>query len=92
MVQRLVVGISGASGVILGIRLLETMQESSDWETHLVLSPAGRVTVSQETDLRVSDVEALADHCYDHQDIGAAIASVAAVNPYRRLSKQLLQR
>lgn len=72
--ERLVVGITGASGVILGIRLLE-MLRPMPIETHLVLSPAARATVTQETDWKVSDVLALADVNYNHADIGAAIAS-----------------
>jgi 4-hydroxy-3-polyprenylbenzoate decarboxylase len=72
--RRLVVGITGASGVILGIRLLEILR-TREIETHLVLSPAGRATIAQETDWRVSDVQKLADMNYNHQDIGAAIAS-----------------
>lgn len=71
---RLVVGITGASGVILGIRLLE-MLRPMEVETHLVISPAGRVTITQETSWKVSDVLRLADVTYNHQDIGAAIAS-----------------
>jgi 4-hydroxy-3-polyprenylbenzoate decarboxylase len=71
---RLVVGITGASGVILGIRLLELLRPMHI-ETHLVLSPAARVTISQETGWKVSDVLGLADVTYNHQDIGAAIAS-----------------
>ena len=71
---RLVVGITGASGVILGIRLLE-MLRPMPIETHLVLSPAARVTITQETDWKISDVLSLADVTYNHQDIGAAIAS-----------------
>ena len=72
--RRLVVGISGASGTILGIRLLEYLQDS-DVETHLVLSPAGRQTIIQETDWKIKDVLALADVTYKHNDIGASIAS-----------------
>jgi 4-hydroxy-3-polyprenylbenzoate decarboxylase len=71
---RLVVGITGASGVILGIRLLE-MLKPMPIETHLVISPAARVTITQETDWKVSDVLALADRTYNFNDIGAAIAS-----------------
>ncbi|HSF81224.1 MAG TPA: UbiX family flavin prenyltransferase [Anaerolineales bacterium] len=71
---RLVVGITGASGVILGIRLLE-MLKSLEVESHLVLSPAAQVTIAQETDWKTSDVLALADAVYKHADIGAAIAS-----------------
>lgn len=72
--KRLVVGITGASGVILGIRLLE-MLKPMPIETHLVLSPAARATIAQETDWKVSDVLALADATYNHGDIGASIAS-----------------
>lgn len=72
--DRLVVGISGASGVILGIRLLEVLQ-SMETETHLVVSPAARLTISQETDWDIEDVMTLADISYDHADVGAAIAS-----------------
>jgi 4-hydroxy-3-polyprenylbenzoate decarboxylase len=63
-VKRLIVGISGASGAIYGIRLLEVLRNVDDVETHLVLSPAARRTVPLETDLSVHDVEALADYCY----------------------------
>ncbi len=73
-IRRLVVGISGASGVILGIRLLEVLQPT-DIETHLVLSPAARATISQETDWKVSQVIDLADVNHSHADIGATIAS-----------------
>jgi 4-hydroxy-3-polyprenylbenzoate decarboxylase len=74
MKPRLVVGISGASGVILGIRLLE-MLRPLEIESHLVISPSARVTIAQETDWKVSQVQALADVNYNYQDIGAAIAS-----------------
>jgi 4-hydroxy-3-polyprenylbenzoate decarboxylase len=72
--NRLVVGITGASGVILGIRLLETLKPLGI-ESHLVLSPAARATIAQETDWKISDVLGLATVCYNYQDIGAAIAS-----------------
>lgn len=72
--KRLVVGITGASGAILGIRLLE-MLKPMPIQTHLVLSPAARATIAQETDWKVSDVLALADLTYHHDDIGASIAS-----------------
>jgi 4-hydroxy-3-polyprenylbenzoate decarboxylase len=72
--DRLVIGITGASGVILGIRLLEVLR-STAIETHLIVSPAARVTIAQETDWKVSDVLALADVTYNPNDIAAAIAS-----------------
>jgi 4-hydroxy-3-polyprenylbenzoate decarboxylase len=72
--RRLVVGITGASGVILGIRLLEVLRPM-DIETHLVLSPAARITIAQETNWKVSDVLGLASVNYNYQDIGAAPAS-----------------
>ena len=72
--KRLVVGISGASGAILGVRLLE-MLKPLPVESHLVLSQAGRITIGQETDWKVSDVLALADASYNPADIGAAVAS-----------------
>ncbi len=72
--QRLVVGISGASGAILGIRLLEVLQPSGI-ETHLVISPAGAQTIASETGWTVKQVEALATVTHPHRDIGATIAS-----------------
>jgi 4-hydroxy-3-polyprenylbenzoate decarboxylase len=73
--KRLVVGISGASGAVLGIRLLEVLAGTKTVETHLVVSPAARITISDETDRSVRGVEALADVVYNPQDVGAAIAS-----------------
>lgn len=73
--KRLVVGISGASGAIYGIRALEVLRERGDVETHLVLSTAGRATVEHETDYRVRDVKGLADVVHSDNDLGAAISS-----------------
>jgi 4-hydroxy-3-polyprenylbenzoate decarboxylase len=73
--QRLVVGISGASGAILAVRLLEVLAQMDGIETHLVVSPAARMTIRDETGRSVKDVEALADVVYKPQDVGAAIAS-----------------
>jgi len=74
-VKRLVVGITGASGVILGIRLLQVVRGAELAETHLVISAAAKATIAQETDWKVSDVEALANVTYDVRDVGAATAS-----------------
>ena len=71
---RLVVGISGASGVAYGVRLLE-MLGSLGVETHLVMTRAAEMTLGYETGLKPKDVEALAHTRYRMEDIGAAIAS-----------------
>lgn len=73
--RRLIIGISGASGSIYGIRALEALKQVPDIETHLVLSPSGKRNIVEETDWEVSAVEALADVVYPHGDIGAAVAS-----------------
>jgi len=73
-VQRLVVGISGASGVIYGIRLLEVLRQQAV-ETHLVMSKAAELTIAHETDIRPAEIRRLADHNYPVADVGAAIAS-----------------
>ena len=72
--KRLVVGISGSSGAILGIRLLEKLRPTGV-ETHLVLTPSARLTIRHETDWKVEDVLALADRTYPINDLGAAISS-----------------
>lgn len=61
--KRLIVGISGASGIIYGIRLLEVLREL-DIESHLVISKSSEMTLSYETDLKLDDVKALADHVH----------------------------
>ena len=72
---RLVVGITGATGAIYGIRLLELLRNQGTVESHLVLSVPAKRTIVEETDWAVADVEALAAHRYDNRDIGASIAS-----------------
>jgi flavin prenyltransferase len=75
MPQRLIIGISGASGVIYGIRLLEVLRGITEIETHLVISGAARQTIALETDYSLAAVEALADVTYRINDIAAAISS-----------------
>jgi len=73
--KRLVVGISGASGAILGIELLKAMQGFPDWETHLVVSNGGRRTLAYETTYGLEQVRALATRTHAIEDVGATIAS-----------------
>jgi len=71
---RLIVGISGASGTVYGVRLLEILREA-EIETHLVMSKSAEMTLAYETDLKAKDVRALASVHYPNSDIGAAISS-----------------
>lgn len=71
---RLIVGISGASGVIYGVRLLQVLKELPV-ETHLVMTRAAEVTLAHETDLKVDDVRRLADVAFRIDDLAAAISS-----------------
>ncbi|GJL36664.1 3-octaprenyl-4-hydroxybenzoate carboxy-lyase partner protein [Phytobacter ursingii] len=73
--KRLIVGISGASGAIYGVRLLQILRDVADIETHLVMSPAARQTLSLETDFSLRDVQAMADVVHDARDIAANISS-----------------
>ena len=73
--KRLIVGISGASGAIYGVRLLQVLRDVAGVETHLVMSQAARQTLSLETDLSLRDVQALADVVHYARDIAASISS-----------------
>ncbi len=75
MPRRVVVGISGSTGSIYGIRLLQVLQAMPDVESHVIISPAAKRTLVHETEFSVTQVEALADVLYDYRDIGAALAS-----------------
>ena len=71
----MIVGITGASGVIYGIRLLEVLRGMADVETHLVISRGARLNIALETDWAADDVEALADVAYSDKNLSAAISS-----------------
>jgi 4-hydroxy-3-polyprenylbenzoate decarboxylase len=73
--KRIVVGMTGATGAVLGVELLRRLQQCPDVETHLVLSRWARATIQLETDLSVGDVEALADARYSPDDQAAPISS-----------------
>ena len=73
--KRLIVGISGASGAIYGVRLLQVLRDVAEVETHLVMSQAARQTLSFETDYSLRDVQALANVVHDARDIAANISS-----------------
>ncbi len=75
--KRIVIGISGASGAILGISLLQMLREASCCETHLVITKGAEATIQAETDYRLAEVMAMADVVYDVNHIGACIASGA---------------
>ena len=73
--KRLIIGISGASGAIYGVRMLQVLRDVPEIETHLILSQAARQTLALETDFSVRDVQALADVVHDARDIAASISS-----------------
>jgi len=74
MPNRLVVGISGASGVTYGVRLLSVLKDT-DYETHLIISKSGELNIEIETDYDPADVKAMADYVYDHNNMAASLAS-----------------
>ena len=74
MNKRLVVGISGASGVTYGVRLLQVLKDT-DYETHLIISKSGELNIEIETDYDPADVKAMADYVYDHKNVAASLAS-----------------
>jgi 4-hydroxy-3-polyprenylbenzoate decarboxylase len=73
--MRLIIGISGSSGAIYGIRLLEMLRDIADVETHLVMSRYGRLNIELETDYTINDVEALADVIHNERNQAASISS-----------------
>lgn len=73
--KRLVVAITGASGSVYGVRLLEALRATGGVETHLVVSASGKRTLAEETDYSLKSVESLAQFVYDDRDVGASLAS-----------------
>ncbi|MFH0727408.1 MAG: UbiX family flavin prenyltransferase [Pseudomonadota bacterium] len=74
MPKRIVVGLSGASGIIYGVRILELLRDS-DIETHLIISNSGKVNIRIETDFTPEEVAAMANYTYDDNDMAAAVSS-----------------
>ena len=75
MIRRLIIGITGASGAIYGVRLLEIARTLPEVETHLIVSPAGWLNVDHELERPRHEIEALADVVHAPRNIGASIAS-----------------
>lgn len=73
--RKLIVAITGATGVIYGVRLLQALRDLPEVESHLLISEAGVLNLHQELDLNRKDVEALADVVHNVRDVGASIAS-----------------
>jgi len=73
--KRIVIGISGASGALLGINMLEILREYPEWETHLVISRGAELTIADETEYSLEQVKKLSDKVYDINNIGDSIAS-----------------
>src|ERR1700694_5878762 len=75
MKKRLIIGITGATGAVYGVRLLEALKSAADWESHVVLSEAGALNLWHELKMKRKDLEQLADAAYHPKDIAATIAS-----------------
>lgn len=73
--MRIIVGLSGSTGAIYGIRLMQVLRECKDVETHLVISNPAKQTIALETDYKVEEIEALAQHVHRYTDIAASISS-----------------
>lgn len=73
--RRFVVGVTGATGALYAVRLLQALRGVPDLETHLVVSPSGVLNVKYELDMSRQDVHALADQVYSFRDVGATLAS-----------------
>lgn len=74
MAKRIVIGISGATGVIYGVTMLHLLKDKG-FETHLIISEAGKKNIEIETRFKLKEVEAMASYVHENQDVGAPIAS-----------------
>lgn len=74
MVKRIVIGLSGASGIIYGVRILQLLKET-EYETHLIISDAGKLNIRLETEYTPEQVAAMATRVYDDGDMAAAVSS-----------------
>jgi 4-hydroxy-3-polyprenylbenzoate decarboxylase len=75
--KRLVLGMTGATGAVYGLRILEVLRQLGGWETHLIVSAAGALNIHHELHMKRSEIHARADVVHDVDDIGASIASGA---------------
>jgi len=75
--RRLVIGVTGATGALYAVRMLQTLRAVEGVETHLVISPSGVLNIKHELDMRRQEVYELADHVYRVRDVGATLASGA---------------
>ena len=73
--KRVIIGISGASGVIYGIRMLEILKDIPDIETHLVITSGAKLNISLETDFEIKDIKGLANVVHNNRNLAASIAS-----------------
>lgn len=73
--MRVIVGITGASGAVYGVKLLEAMRGMDEVETHLIISKAARITIAKEINYSIREIVALADHYHNNDNIAAIIAS-----------------
>ena len=73
--KRLIIGISGASGVIYGIRILQILKGIDEIETHLVITKGGKLNISLESDFSLKEIESMADVVHNDRNLGASIAS-----------------
>src|SRR5256885_16746528 len=86
MKKRLIVGITGATGAVYGVRMLEALKTAAGWESHVVLSDAGALNLWHELKMKRKDLEGLADAAHHPKDIAATIASGSFLHASTRVS------